>query len=190
MPAWFPPRERFVAAWCAFALTLLCAVWFFAISGDATRTRLRAAENDPGRNVVLIVVLAASTMGLVAAIGVLGHDPTDKLHPALIIGLALFAIALSWTLIQTAMTLRYAHLYYHDYDGATGSGILFPGSPEPSDLDFAYFAFVIGMTFQTSDVSITDYRIRRLALLHGLIAFIYNVAIIAVAVNVATGLLH
>ena len=188
MPAWFPPRERFVAAWSAFALALLAAAWFFAMSADATRTRLRAAQNDPGRNLVLVIVIAASAMGLVAAIGVLGHDPTDKTHPAIIIGLALLAIALSWTLIHTTMTLRYAHLYY--YGAATGSGILFPGSPEPSDLDFAYFAFVIGMTFQTSDVSITDSRIRLLALLHGLIAFVYNVAIIAVAVNIATGLLH
>lgn len=187
-PPWLAVRERYVAAWCAFAVVLLVMIWFGAMSGNAQRTRLRAAANDPGKNLVLLVIFAACAVGLVAALGVLGHDPASRLHPRVSVTLSLLAIALSWTLIHTAMTLRYAHLYYFD-DGFVG-GLEIPGCPEPTDYDFAYFAFVIGMTFQTSDVNVTDSSIRRLALLHGLISFWFNIAIIAVTVNIATGLLH
>ena len=181
-------RERYVAAWCAFAFVLLVMIWFGAMSGDPQRTRRRAAANDPGKNLVLIVIFAACVVGFLTAIAVLGHDPASRIHPRVTIVLALLAIALSWALIHTAMTLRYAHLYYFD-DGSVG-GLEIPGCPEPSDYDFAYFAFIIGMTFQTSDVNITDRSIRKLALLHGLISFWFNIAIIAVTVNIATGLVR
>ena len=126
-------------------------------------------------------------MGLYAALGVLGHDSSAQSHVPGTSALGIGAIVLSWTLIHTFATLRYAHLYYAKGDG---SGLEFPKTKDPSDYDFAYFAFVIGMTFQTSDVNITSTAIRRLALVHALISFGFNVAIIAVAVNIATGLLH
>jgi uncharacterized membrane protein len=166
---------------------LLVVIWGFVINGDPVRTRARAALDDPGRNVALVIVLFAAVMGMTAAVGVLGHDPSDRTYPGTVIGLSLATIALSWALIHSTMTLRYAHLYYH---GDVEGGLHFPGTPNPSDLDFAYFAFLIGMTFETADVEITDTVIRRLALAHGLIAFVYNVAIIAITVNVTTSLLH
>ena len=181
------PGARFVAAWSAFAALLLAEIWIFVISSDPARTKRRAAQSDPGKHAVLILVLLASCMGFSAAVLVLGEASSQHAREGFSVALAVLAIALSWTLIHTTMTLRYAHLFYAT---EPGGGMIFPQTPEPSDSDFAYFAFVVGMTFQTSDVSIADSAIRRLVVVHGAVSFIYNVAIIAVAVNIGTGLLH
>ena len=109
-------------------------------------------------------------------------------------GVAALATALvfGWLLIHTLFVLRYAHLYYQhrDEDDKNGGGLAFPGTHDPKDLDFAYFSFVLGMTFQVSDVQVTSPHIRALALVHGLISFGYNTAILALVVNTVAGLLH
>jgi uncharacterized membrane protein len=87
----------------------------------------------------------------------------------------------AWLLMHTAFTLRYAHLYYANADHI--GGLDFPGKELPDDLDFAYFSFTLGMTYQTSDVSISDRSIRRLALGHVLLSFVFNTIILALAIN-------
>ncbi len=89
--------------------------------------------------------------------------------------------------MNTIFALHYAHEFYGDW-GGKGSGLDFPGTREPDYWDFFYFAFVIGMTFQVSDVQITSRRIRRLALFHALIAFAFNTAIVALSINIISGL--
>jgi uncharacterized membrane protein len=96
------------------------------------------------------------------------------------------AVALSWVLTHTAYTFRYAHLYYR---GAVNGGLVFPGTERPSDVDFAYFAFTLGMCFQVSDVQITSSEIRSACLIHSLISFVFNTTILAVALNVVSRLL-
>ena len=83
--------------------------------------------------------------------------------------------------------LHYAHDYYHAAD-TTATGLDFPGAEKPDYWDFMYFAFVIGMTFQVSDVQISRRIMRRVALLHSVIAFFFNVVIIAITVNIVAGL--
>jgi uncharacterized membrane protein len=87
---------------------------------------------------------------------------------------------------------RYAHLFYFDSDddGTAQRGLIFPGTKEPNDFDFAYFSFVIGMTFQVSDVQIKDSGVRRVALFHALISFAYNTTIVALVINIVSGLFH
>ena len=89
--------------------------------------------------------------------------------------------------------MHYAHAYYCDHgddnDGYEGSGLRFPGEKAPDFLDFAYFSFVIGMTFQVSDVEISSRRIRRLALVHGLLSFLFNTLILALSINLVSGLI-
>jgi len=99
---------------------------------------------------------------------------------------------LGWLLIHTTFIFRYAHLFYYDsdQDGTAQRGLDFPGTKDPDDYDFAYFSFVIGMTFQVSDVQITDPGVRSLALVHALLSFGYNTAIIALGVNLASSLLN
>jgi uncharacterized membrane protein len=91
--------------------------------------------------------------------------------------------------------LRYAHFYYCDMDGndegkvLKPGGLEFPGDDEPDYLDFAYFSFVIGMTFQVSDVQITSKRIRRLSLMHAILSFAFNTIIVALSINIISGLI-
>ena len=97
-------------------------------------------------------------------------------------GLAITGVASAWLLLHTVFTLRYAHLYY-DAEPTPG-GLDFPaGSPRPDYLDFAYFGFGIGMTCQTSDVSIHGRALRHTGLLHGLISFVFNTAVVAVSIS-------
>jgi uncharacterized membrane protein len=101
------------------------------------------------------------------------------------------AVILGWLIIHTTFIFRYAYLYYYDSDadGTAQRGLSFPGTNEPDDYDFAYFSFVIGMTFQVSDVQISDPGIRTIVLVHALLSFAYNTAILALVVNLASGLL-
>ena len=107
--------------------------------------------------------------------------------------LAAATVVSSWFLIHTVFTMHYAHAYYRDDDddpSTIGSGGLeFPNEKEPDFLDFAYFSFVIGMTCQVSDVQISSQGIRRLALVHGLLSFLFNTVVLALAINLASGLL-
>ncbi len=192
LPASFAGSIRVVSVFDCTALTLLAMIWFTTISDDAAQTARRAALEDPGRNAVAAIILVSSLVGVTSAIGILGH-PQKFEHPGestLVLALGLIGVGLSWILIHTMMTLRYAHLYYYDEndDGKPG-GLQFPGDEAPSDYDFAYFAFVIGMTFQVSDVQITSRRIRRTALGHGIISFLVSTTIVALGVNILSGLI-
>jgi len=96
------------------------------------------------------------------------------------------AVVLSWAVSHTAFALRYARLYYR---GRSTGGLEFPGTPAPCDMDFAYFAFVIGMCFQVSDVAISSRRIRRAVFAHSLLSFGYNTVIVATVLDVVRGFL-
>jgi uncharacterized membrane protein len=189
--AWFvvPGRmeatTRALLAWDVASFVLLAIGLFIITRADARETRRRAAAYDPGRRVVWILVLAASAFGLFAAAVVIrqGRSPASfegQLHIALCVA----TVAISWLLTHSAFTLRYAHLYYR---GDGNGGIEFPGKEAPDDLDFAYFGFTIGMTFQVSDAVITDRGIRRTVLRHALLSFMYNTIILALALNLIVG---
>ena len=101
---------------------------------------------------------------------------------------SVLAVICSWFLVHTVFIFRYAHIYYGSGDKPVG-GLDFPGDDEPDYLDFAYFSFIIGMTSQVSDVDITSSVMRRLALLHGILSFFFNAVIIALSINIISGLI-
>jgi uncharacterized membrane protein len=109
-------------------------------------------------------------------------------------GLAIGSVIVSWWMLHTVFTMSYAHLYYtstpdpDDAETEVIGGLQFPDEKKPDYLDFVYFSFVVGMTFQVSDVEISSRSIRRLVLLHGLISFAFNTAIVALSINVVSGL--
>lgn len=193
MPSMLHATLRFVTSFDVAGAVLLALMIRLGMHADAELTQRRAALDDPGRNVIMAIVLLCGVVAFAAAITVLGTD-LPKAHGLaryvdLIIGIA--AVVIGWALIHTNFLFRYAHLYYYDEDGdGHPSGIKFPGGEPPNDYDFAYFSFVLGMTFQVSDVSITETRIRRQALVHSIISFAYSAGIIALGVNIASGLLH
>jgi uncharacterized membrane protein len=174
-----------IAAWDTFAFCVLAAAWLTILITPQQMLRARAQEEDLGRTVIFVFVVVAAcaslfAVGLLVTEGSVGH---------LVLGLA--TVVLSWSLIQTIFGLHYAHAFYGDSDqpGETrhAGGLLFPverGEERmPDYLDFAYFSFVIGMTCQVSDVQITSHRLRRLALLQSLLAFVFNTIILALLIN-------
>ena len=140
---------------------------------------------------IFVIDIGSSLVGLFAAAVVLRwikamHPPAPTAWTIV----ALAAIALSWVLTHTSYTLRYAKLYYGNPRQTKGSGCLtFPGKEPPADIDFAYFAFTIGMCFQTSDVTVETREMRREVLAHALLSFAYNTMIVALALNLVISLL-
>jgi uncharacterized membrane protein len=104
--------------------------------------------------------------------------------------LGVVAISAGWFLVHTVYTFRYAHLYYYDddSDGVACGGIKFPGTDEPSDWDFAYFAFCIGTSFAVSDPQVTETRVRRDVMSQSVISFAYNSVIVGMVINLFAGI--
>jgi uncharacterized membrane protein len=179
---------RLLAAWNAGSLTLLILAWWIILRSNAARTRLRAATEDPGRYGVFVTVIVSSLASIAAALAVLRDSSTMAPGATgLVETMAVIAILEAWFVTHTSYTLRYAHLYYRE-DGDVG-GISFNSKDKPDDLDFAYFAFIVGMTFQVADTNVSDKSIRRAVLGHALISFVYNTVIVALALNLFFGLL-
>lgn len=180
---------RAVAAWDGFALVALSLIWLTILTLRPAQICTLAQREDPGRAASLVLVVLGASMALLAVLVLLQESmrmqSDDKVRA---IVLALSAVALAWALIHTVFTLRYAHLFY---DEPSGSNPLdFPGDVAmPDYLDFAYFAFTVGMTAQTADVAIRAQRVRRTVLLHGVIAFAFNTAVVALSIGVLTTLL-
>ena len=179
LPASLRLATRLLLAWdIAIAIYLLLAFTTVMRTGVA-KIRHRAALQDDGRFVILILTAVAAFATLGAIVAELGPDhrgPYELL-------LATATIVLSWAAIHTTFALHYAHEYYR---GTKVGGLAFPGDDkEPDYWDFVYFSFVIGMTAQVSDVGITDKIIRRTATAHGVASFIFNTALLALMVNIA-----
>lgn len=190
LPLWIAS----IAAWNAFAVTSLILAWIGMFFTDA-RTRVNEAHlQDSHRSTIFCCLVAASFAGLLGACFLLSSAKTAGSSEAIRhVALAASTVIFSWLLVHTLLSLHYTHLYYCDCEesesSTTSGGLSFPGSDDPDFLDFAYFSFVIGMTFQVSDVEVTSKPIRRLVLFHGLISFAFNTVIVAFSINLAATLL-
>ena len=179
-------------AWCAGLSVYLGLAWWLCASFDAGRTRARAqAQDEP--SMVLFLVLMLATAACVTAIAVLMQQSRDLdgLQSALHIALSVFGLAASWLFIQAIFTFHYAHRYYQEEkeQEPDGPGLVFPGGQDPDYFDFLYYAHVVGMTSQVSDVQVTSREMRRLTLLHSVLSFGFNMLILALSINVVAGLL-
>lgn len=180
---------RLVTAWDAFALTALSLIWYTMLALEPTHIRAVARLEDPSRALTLVFVILGAAASLLAVL-VLLQSAMDMqgIVKSRAIVLALSAVVLAWVLIHTVFTLRYAHLYHGSEEGA--AGLSFPGDETcPEYMDFAYFSFVIGMTAQTSDVAVSDGRMRKNVLVHGVISFAFNTAVVALSIGVLTSML-
>lgn len=151
--------------------------------------RKRAAKNDAGRVLVLVLTMLATVATMAAITGELEGAQSGEL---LSIAKLVVTLLLIWLFANTVYTLHYAHAYYAqgeggDEGGGDRGGLDFPGTRTPDYADFAYFAFTLGMTFQTSDVEISDRALRHAALLHSFGAFVFNIGVIAFTINVLGG---
>jgi uncharacterized membrane protein len=183
-----------LTVWICFAATLIILNWIIMFWAHPRHIKAIAGLEDSGRTVIFIIAIAASLISLVAIYLLLKstQNKADEEISASVF-LAMTAVITSWLLVHTIFTLRYAHMYYgnaakNEKMISSKRGLEFPGQAAPDYIDFAYFAFVIGMTFQVSDVEISSRQIRRLALLHSLISFAFNTAIVALSINIISSL--
>lgn len=176
---------RVLAAWTGGLLATLAATWAFILRSSPAEARAKAKAADPGGVGILVVFVVASLASLLGAIMVVASP--DSADSAIVdrfeLWLAMASVAAGWFLMQTSFALHYARLYW---GAAEPGGLMFPGEP-PDDVDFAYFAFGVGMAFQVADVTTTTTSMRRTVLLHATLSFVYNSAILALTINLLAG---
>ena len=183
------PTTRMLIGWdLGLLIYLVAAAIVMTQCSSAAAMQTNAAEQDEGGFGILILSVGAAIASLGAIfveLATIEHtDPSYGLYVALAIG----TVMLSWTFTHTIFALHYAHKFYGEH--LRKSGLDFPGDDDPDYWDFVYFSFVLGMTFQVSDVQISNKSIRRLAAAHGVLSFFFTAAIISVTVNIAASIIQ
>ena len=184
---------RGLLGWSVGVAVYLALAWWLCERFDARRTRERAQAQDEPSAVLFLLMLLAS-MACVAAIVVMmeqvkGSSNTER---SVHVALSVVALIASWLFIQTIFAFRYAHRYYQEEkrNEPDGPGLRFPGGLDPDYFDFLYYAHVVGMTSQVSDVQVTSREMRRLTLVHSVLSFGFNMLVLALSINVVAGVLR
>ncbi len=187
-------QELILLIWICFGMSLIISQWVIILTAHPRDIVKIARLQDSSRSLIFIFVVFASLISLGAIFLLLQSSKlVSKEQITAHVLLSFGSVVVSWWLVHTVFTMRYAHEYYDTTtdDGKTKpmGGLDFPGDLKfPDYMDFVYFSFVIGMTFQVSDVEISSPHIRRLAWAHGLISFLFNTAIVALGINIVSGL--
>lgn len=194
LPPWphLAGMGRGVLGWTIGCALYLALSWWLAHTFDAQRTRERAQSLDQP-NLVLLVVMLTAVLFSVVAIAMLLQQVKDLsgIDRALHVLLAFAALTVSWLMIHTVYAFHYAHYYYLMQKGRKGGehGLDFPGTAPPDYADFIYYAYVIGMTSQVSDVQVLSADLRRITLVHSLLSFAFNMLVLALSINVVAGVI-
>jgi uncharacterized membrane protein len=180
-------QAAILIGWDVAVAVLLGWIWAALSRLTAAQAKRYASREDPSVELSEVLVLTAG-VAVLAAVGLLliKAGSTAGGTKAYLITLGVLSVALSWALVHTVFTLRYARAYYAAPEG----GIDFNEKDPPTYLDFAYLAATIGMTFQVSDTNLTTKRIRRIALGHALLSYLFGAVIIGLVINVVSSLLH
>jgi len=191
LPGSLPVSVRSTGAWMAGAIVYLTLAFGIMTNHGTERIRQTAEAEDESRFVLSAIVLLAVAASFVAVVA-LSSDAraVHGLERAAYVGLAVGTIVSSWLVMQVIFTLHYAHDYYRSSSGGTepARGLEFPGDDAPDYWDFFYFTTSIGATAQTADVAIASKTARRIATMQAVLSFIFNTAILALAVNLASSL--
>jgi uncharacterized membrane protein len=184
---WSPWQLTVLAGWDTVAVALLSRQWWtIARAGPRDARRLARLEDDT-RAMVRAVVVVASVVTLAGVLlAVARAHEVGGAEAVVLVVTALVTVVLSWALVHSTFTIRYADLFYRDPVG----GVDFSQDQDPDLLDFAYLAFTIGMTYQVSDTDISDRAMRRSVLAHAVVSFVFGTAIVALTINLVAGLLN
>lgn len=185
---------RILAGWNAggwlYLLLLAGKMWQAEIEG----IKREAGIERESRIVVLVIVILGSLFTLLALLAQLVALKSEHgMDRNISAGLSFLTILLSWLLIHTVFAVYYAHEFHSEAKGGSrgrGGGLKFPDDSTPDYLDFLYFSFVVGTTAQTSDVAVTSRAMRSVVMLHGILSFFFNTAVIALMVNLAAQLVQ
>jgi uncharacterized membrane protein len=181
------PLTRVLLGWdIGVALYLVAAAATMAQCASVDQMKKNAAAQDEGAYAILLLTVAASIASVGAIFAQLAV--VERSAYGIYGTLAVVTVVLSWLFIHTIFALHYAHDYYGG--GRHTGGLQFPEDNKPDYWDFVYFAFVIGMTFQVSDVAVTQKSIRRMVVAHGVLSFFFTTAFIAMTVNIAAGVIQ
>lgn len=189
---------NWMIGWLIYSGVHIGLMWVTILSVHPSEVRREVSGQDPSRVLSTLFVVVASFVSLFAILFLLqgARSAASWENLTIHVILSFSCIICSWVLVHTVFTLRYAHMFYgrtrrdqHDQSKQL-RGLEFPDEPEPDYLDFTYFSFVLGMTFQVSDVTISSRQIRRLALVHGLLSFAFNTLLVALTINVVSGLIQ
>lgn len=172
-----------LAGWDSGVALYLALIFRIMERWSIDRIRQRACVEDEGAAALLVLTTASAVASLAAVISELGHAPG-----AYQVALGAVTILLSWAFMHVIFALHYAHEYYGEGRDDRIGGLEFPGNEEPDYWDFLYYSLVVAMTAQVSDVQITSKAIRRMTTVHGVVAFFFNVIILALTVNIVSSI--
>ena len=176
--------------WDTFSLCMIVMEWITFSITKTQQIREQARVQDSSRTLIFFIILIATLASFLAVLLLLVTKQKFKSDESFHLIIAVAGMILSWFLVHTIFTLKYAHIFYDDDEKnpeTHAGGLNFPNDEKPDYLDFAYFSFVLGMTFQVSDVEISSKRLRRLAMWHGLLSFGFNTIMIALTINMIAG---
>jgi len=176
---------RILVGWDAGVALYLALIYRLMARASIAAIRQRAAINDEGAAALLVLTTAAALASLAAVVAELGHARGPYQ-----VALGMGTILLSWAFMHTIFALHYAREFYgRGVDNRIG-GLIFPGNEGPDYWDFLYYSLVVAMTAQVSDVQVTSKTIRRLTTVHGVVSFFFNVAVLALTVNIVSNLMQ
>lgn len=181
-----------IILWDIFALFYCLTSWVVFFARTCTQIMHHAREEDGSRIFVYFVILLSSFASMFTVMLLIISKEATETATIIYVPVAIIGMLLSWMMVHITFTFHYAHLYYDDDEEGNShknaGGLNFPNENKPDYLDFAYFSFIIGMTFQVSDVEVTSRKLRRMVLLHSLLAFGLNTFVVALTINLIAGL--
>ncbi|MCI0597953.1 MAG: DUF1345 domain-containing protein [Beijerinckiaceae bacterium] len=189
LPASLGLSTRLLIAWNTGAWLYFIASGLMIARATPQTLRGRARASDEGRLFILLLTCLAAIASIAAIVAQLTAKGQH-------VGLAAMTIVTAWLFIHLTFAFHYAHEYFDELPAEPGKsrtgrgGLIFPGTDEPDYYDFLYFSYVIGVACQTADVAISSSPMRRAALVHGILAFFFNSAVLALTINIAAGLIQ
>lgn len=177
--------------WITFAITYLLISWVIVFYRPVDDIRKHANIDDGSKVFVFLMIMGSSFAGLLIVLLIMLSPVAGSHNISLFLIVTISGMMLSWVLVHTIFIFHYAHMYYDDLvndNTKFAEGLVFPENKSPDYIDFAYFSFVIGCTFQVSDVIITSRKMRHMVLIHGLLSFALNTFVVALTINLIGGL--
>ncbi len=195
LPEHMRAATRALIGWNAAVLVYLVSAASMISRADHETVGRRAQFQDEGRLLILVLAIGTACASIGAIILELGPVKNMEGWPkALHLGLTVLTVVDSWMFMHLTFAFHYAHEYYDEARANPAKrpdergGLIFPGGEPPNYVDFLYYAYVIGLASQTADISTTSRAMRVLTAVHGTLSFFYNLAIIGLTVNIASGI--
>ncbi len=183
--------NRLILGWDMFCISMIAFSWILFFTTNSDDLCFVVEKQDDGLKIIFGIVMLSVCISVFGAVIILSEKTESSVNEVFHTITSLSPVFLSWILLHTIFTMRYAHLY-HDHNklntGSQVGGIDFPPETKPDYIDFAYFSFGIGMTFQVSDITVSSQVIRRFVLMHSLISFVFNTIVVALTINTIAGL--